>query len=116
MQAFTLFEEGVSDQRSRVTSLQSILSALHACHVFGAEHRDTLTLNAAGYAARLLRKSDQVKALCTAARLSWQVGGSSVQSGAEGRGAWPSGFEWGADRSEVQCASAQCCTLIILHV
>jgi hypothetical protein len=43
LQAMTLYEECVSDQRARVTALHTIIGTLYACHVFGAENRDTLT-------------------------------------------------------------------------
>lgn len=73
-QAFTIYEEGVSDQRHRITALHSIIGTLHRCHVFGAENRDALVQNAAAYAARLLKRGDQCKAVCACSHLSWQVG------------------------------------------
>ena len=73
-QAFTIYEEGVSDQRHRITALHSIVGTLHRCHVFGTENRDALVQNAAAYAARLLKRGDQCKAVCACSHLSWQVG------------------------------------------
>jgi hypothetical protein len=41
-QAFTLYEEGVAEQRARVTGLHSIVGSLHSAHVFGADNWATL--------------------------------------------------------------------------
>jgi hypothetical protein len=65
LQAFSLYEERVPDQRSRVTALQSIMATLHACYVFGPDNRERLVANAAGWVvlqalgrAQLHRKSE----------------------------------------------------------
>ncbi|KAJ9533549.1 hypothetical protein QJQ45_026606, partial [Haematococcus lacustris] len=71
-QAFLLYEEQVAEQRARTTALQSIFSTLSAAYVFSSDNREALVQNAAGYASRLLRRSDQCKALCSCARLYWQ--------------------------------------------
>ena len=72
-EAFTLYEESVSDQRQKVTALESILGALQKSHVFGDENRDTLVQNATGYASRLLKRSDQCRVVCGCSYLSWQA-------------------------------------------
>jgi hypothetical protein len=48
VQAMTLYEESIADQRQRTTALQSIVGALAGCAVFGPENRDALVQNAAG--------------------------------------------------------------------
>ena len=73
IQAFTLYEEGVSDQRHLVTALHSIIGTLQRCHVLGPENRDVLVFNAAAYASKLLKRSDQCKAVCSCSHLYWQV-------------------------------------------
>mmetsp|Transcript_27157 Transcript_27157/g.69109 ORF Transcript_27157/g.69109 Transcript_27157/m.69109 type:complete len:847 (-) Transcript_27157:307-2847(-) len=83
-QAFTLYEEGVAEQRARVTGLHSIVGSLHATHVFGPDNWATLVHNAAGYASRLLKRADQVRALCACARLSWQDEAAGDRAGKPG--------------------------------
>lgn len=70
--AFELFEESVSDSKAQIVALQSIVGTLQRCYVFGAENRDTLTTKATAYSTKLLKKSDQCRALCTCAHLHWQ--------------------------------------------
>eukprot|EP00873_Tetraselmis_striata_P040298 jgi/Tetstr1/460562/TSEL_000487.t1 len=71
--AFELFEESVSDSKAQIVALQSIVGTLQRCYVFGQEARDTLATKAAAYSTKLLKKSDQCRALCTCAHLHWQA-------------------------------------------
>mmetsp|Transcript_10243 Transcript_10243/g.17835 ORF Transcript_10243/g.17835 Transcript_10243/m.17835 type:complete len:833 (-) Transcript_10243:476-2974(-) len=80
-QALLLYEEGVADQRHRVTALHSIIGTLHGCHVFGPDNWDALVQNCGGYASRLLKRLDQCQAVCSCARLSWQEAASSTAPG-----------------------------------
>ncbi|GAX84024.1 hypothetical protein CEUSTIGMA_g11449.t1 [Chlamydomonas eustigma] len=77
-EAFTLYEEGISDQRNRVTALHSIIGTLNRCYIFGSENRDALTQNAAAYSSRLLKRSDQCHSVCECSHLSWQDDSTEV--------------------------------------
>ncbi len=44
----------------------------HRCYVFTAENRDALVGSATAYASKLLKRSDQCKAVCACSHLSWQ--------------------------------------------
>ena len=72
LQAFILYEEAIPDSKAEVTALQSIAGVLHRCHVFGQENRDILVHKATGYSAKLLKKADQCRAVCTCSHLYWQ--------------------------------------------
>jgi len=72
MQAFILYEEAIPDSKAEITTLQSIVGTLHKCRVFAAENRDVLVHKATGYSAKLLKKADQCRAVCTCSHLFWQ--------------------------------------------
>lgn len=72
LQAFILYEEAIPDSKAEITALQSIAGVLHRCHVFGRENRDILVHKATGYSAKLLKKADQCRAVCTCSHLYWQ--------------------------------------------
>ncbi|CAI5959282.1 unnamed protein product, partial [Closterium sp. NIES-64] len=75
------------DSKAQVTALHLIIGTLQRCHVFAEENRDTLTHKATGnpphflcssfppchpqYSAKLLKKADQCRAVCTCAHLFW---------------------------------------------
>ncbi|KAL3144750.1 hypothetical protein ABBQ38_001871 [Trebouxia sp. C0009 RCD-2024] len=71
-QAFILYEEAIPDSKAQVTALQSIVGTLHRCRIFTAENRDVLVHKATGYSAKLLKKADQCRAVCTCSHLFWQ--------------------------------------------
>eukprot|EP00891_Asterochloris_glomerata_P001826 jgi/Astpho2/1826/e_gw1.00038.20.1_t len=71
-QAFILYEEAIPDSKAEIMALQSIAGVLHRCHVFGRENRDILVHKATGYSAKLLKKADQCRAVCTCSHLYWQ--------------------------------------------
>lgn len=71
-QAFILYEEAIPDSKAQVTALQSIVSSLHRCRIFTPENRDVLVHKATGYSAKLLKKADQCRAVCTCSHLFWQ--------------------------------------------
>ncbi|DBA95664.1 hypothetical protein WJX82_011441 [Trebouxia sp. C0006] len=71
-QAFILYEEAIPDSKAEITALQSIVGTLHKCRVFSPENRDVLVHKATGYSAKLLKKPDQCRAVCTCSHLFWQ--------------------------------------------
>ena len=48
------------------------MGTLHKCRVFSPENRDVLVHKATGYSAKLLKKADQCRAVCTCSHLFWQ--------------------------------------------
>ena len=67
-----LYEEAIPDSKAEMTALQSIVGTLHKCCVFSTENRDVLVHKATGYSAKLLKKADQCRAVCTCSHLFWQ--------------------------------------------
>uniref|UniRef100_A0A7R9YYL8 Vacuolar protein sorting-associated protein 35 n=1 Tax=Chlamydomonas euryale TaxID=1486919 RepID=A0A7R9YYL8_9CHLO len=108
-EAFTLYEERVSDQRSRVNVLFSIIGALQRCTVFGEENRAALVQNASGYASRLLKRSDQCRAACACSHLSWQhhaPAGAAGDSAVGGGGGKVAGHDGGKGKGAAAAAGS----------
>ena len=74
MQAFILYEESIPDSNAERRALHSIVGALQRCTTLSSESRDTLVHKAKGYSAKLLKKSDQCRAICACSHLFWQTG------------------------------------------
>lgn len=72
LQAFTLYEESIADSRQKITALQAIVGTLHRCYCFSTENRDALSQSVTSYAAKLLKRADQCRAVCAASHVSWQ--------------------------------------------
>ena len=72
VQAFIIYEESIPDSNAERRALYSIVGALQRCTTLSAESRDTLVHKARGYSAKLLKKSDQCRAICACSHLFWQ--------------------------------------------
>lgn len=70
-QAFTVYEEAVSDSKAQFQAVCVISSALHTTRNFGKENYDTLITKCAQHASKLLRKPDQCRAVYLASHLWW---------------------------------------------
>ena len=70
-QAFTVYEEAVSDSKAQFQAVCVISSALHRTRNFGKENYDTLITKCAQHASKLLRKPDQCRAVYLASHLWW---------------------------------------------
>ncbi|KAK3318796.1 vacuolar protein sorting-associated protein 35 [Apodospora peruviana] len=70
-QAFTVYEEAVSDSKAQFQAVCIIASALHRTRNFGKENYDTLITKCAQHASKLLRKPDQCRAVYLASHLWW---------------------------------------------
>lgn len=70
-QAFTVYEEAVSDSKAQFQAVCVIASALHRTRNFGKENYDTLITKCAQHASKLLRKPDQCRAVYLASHLWW---------------------------------------------
>lgn len=72
-QAFTIYEEAISDSRAQFQSVCVIAGALHEVRNFGKENYDTLITKCALHGSKLLKKPDQCRAVYLASHLWWAV-------------------------------------------
>ena len=72
-QAFTIYEEVVSDSRAQFQAVCVIAGALHGSRGFGKENYDTLITKCALHGSKLLKKPDQCRAVYLASHLWWAV-------------------------------------------
>ncbi|KAF2814006.1 vacuolar protein sorting-associated protein 35 [Mytilinidion resinicola] len=70
-QAFTIYEEAISDSRAQFQAVCVIAGALHETRGFGKENYDTLITKAALHGSKLLKKPDQCRAVYLASHLWW---------------------------------------------
>lgn len=70
-QAFTIYEEAVSDSRAQFQAVCVIAGALHGTRGFGKENYDTLITKCALHGSKLLKKPDQCRAVYLASHLWW---------------------------------------------
>ncbi|KAI0485147.1 vacuolar protein sorting-associated protein 35 [Xylariaceae sp. FL0804] len=70
-QAFTVYEEAVSDSKAQFQAVCVIASALHQARNFGKENYDTLITKCTLHGSKLLRKPDQCRAVYLASHLWW---------------------------------------------
>lgn len=70
-QAFTVYEESLSDSRAQYQAVCCIAGALHGTRSFGRENFDTLITKCALHGSKLLKKPDQCRAVCAASHLWW---------------------------------------------
>lgn len=72
-QAFTIYEENVSDSRAQFQAVCIIAGALHETRNFTKENYDTLITKCALHGSKLLKKPDQCRAVYLASHLWWAV-------------------------------------------
>ena len=72
-QAFTIYEEAISDSRAQFHAVCVIAGALHGTRGFGKENYDTLITKCALHGSKLLKKPDQCRAVYLASHLWWAV-------------------------------------------
>lgn len=71
VQAFTVYEEAVSDSKAQFQAVTMIASTLHQTRNFSRENYDTFITKCAQHASKLLRKPDQCRAVYLASHLWW---------------------------------------------
>jgi len=81
-QAFTVYEESVSDSRAQFQAVCVIAQALSRARNFSKENYDTLITKCALHGSKLLKKPDQCRAVYLASHLWWAV----ERGGDEGEG------------------------------
>ncbi|KAJ5736289.1 uncharacterized protein N7483_001414 [Penicillium malachiteum] len=72
-QAFTIYEDAISDSRAQFQAVCIIAGALHGARGFSKENYDTLITKAALHGSKLLKKPDQCRAVYLASHLWWVV-------------------------------------------
>ncbi|KAI7854663.1 vacuolar protein sorting-associated protein 35 [Circinella umbellata] len=73
VQAFTIYEESISESRAQFQAITCIIGALQQTRVFTSETYDTLITKAALHSAKLLKKPDQSRAVTLSSHLWWSV-------------------------------------------
>lgn len=70
-QAFTIYEDSISDSRAQFQAVCIIAGALQVTRNFSKENYDTLITKAALHGSKLLKKPDQCRAVYLASHLWW---------------------------------------------
>jgi vacuolar protein sorting-associated protein 35 len=70
-QAFTVYEEVISDSRAQFQAITVIAGALHQTRGFARDDYDTLITKSALHGSKLLKKPDQCRAVYLASHLWW---------------------------------------------
>ena len=70
-QAFTIYEESISDSRAQFQAVCVFAGALHQTRGFTRENYDTLITKCALHGSKLLKKPDQCRAVYLASHLWW---------------------------------------------
>ncbi|KAK4692547.1 hypothetical protein P7C70_g9103, partial [Phenoliferia sp. Uapishka_3] len=73
VQAFTIYEESISESRAQLQAITLIVGTLQTTRVFGTDNYDTLITKAALHGAKLLKKGQQATAVALASHLWWQT-------------------------------------------
>ncbi|KAI8590783.1 vacuolar protein sorting-associated protein 35 [Geranomyces variabilis] len=71
VQAFTIYEESISESKSQLAAITLIIGTLHSTVVFGYENYETLITKAAVHCSRLLKRVDQCRAVMLVSHLFW---------------------------------------------
>jgi vacuolar protein sorting-associated protein 35 len=70
-QAFSIYEEHITDSKSQYTSLMGIGNSLQSTRSLDEEQFNTLALRTAQFGGKLLRRVDQARAIMSASHLWW---------------------------------------------
>ncbi len=70
-QAFSLYEDEISDSKAQLAAITLIISTFEQMTCFGEENAEPLRTNCALAASKLLKKADQCRGVVTCASLFW---------------------------------------------
>jgi vacuolar protein sorting-associated protein 35 len=73
VQAFTIYEESISESRAQLQAITLIIQTLQQARVFSGDNYDTLITKAALHGSKLLKKGHQATAVMAASHLWWQT-------------------------------------------
>lgn len=103
MQAFTVYEDNISESRAQLQAITLVIGTLQGARVFGADNYDTLITKAALHGSKLLKKPHQAAAVNLASHLWWQE--VSAEEGAAKDAEKPKESKEGDDAKAVRCNS-----------
>jgi vacuolar protein sorting-associated protein 35 len=72
VQAFSVYEDAISESRAQLQAIPLIIGTLQTARVFSPDNYDTLITKAALHASKLLKKPHQATAVNLAAHMWWQ--------------------------------------------
>lgn len=72
-QAFSIYEESISESKAQLQAITLIIRTLQTARVFNSDNYDTLITKAALHGAKLLKKGHQATAVALASHLWWQT-------------------------------------------
>ena len=78
VEAFTVYEESISESRAQLQAITLIIGTLQGAKVFGVDNYDTLITKAALHGAKLLKKPHQTSAVHLASHMWWQESSPAV--------------------------------------
>lgn len=119
VQAFSVYEESISESRAQLQAITLIIGTLSGAKVFGMDNYDTLITKAALHGARLLKKSHQATAVGLASHLWWQEAPPPAEGEVEVRGK-PAVVDKSSSKEDAEgtvkavCAPWVLCTGLIL--
>ncbi|KAL0075946.1 vacuolar protein sorting-associated protein 35 [Phycomyces blakesleeanus] len=71
VEAFTIYEESISESKAQFEAITSIIGALQQTRVFSLDNYDTLITKATLHSSKLLKKPDQCRAVYLSSHLWW---------------------------------------------
>ncbi|XP_039745557.1 vacuolar protein sorting-associated protein 35 isoform X1 [Pararge aegeria] len=71
-QAFSLYEDEISDSKAQLAAITLIIATFEQINCFGAENADPMRTQCALAASKLLKKPDQSRAVALCAHLFWK--------------------------------------------
>lgn len=80
VQAFTIYEDNISESRAQLQAITLVIGTLQGAKVFGVDNYDTLITKAALHGAKLLKKPHQATAVHLASHLWWQEAPATEES------------------------------------
>jgi vacuolar protein sorting-associated protein 35 len=70
-QAFSIYEDQITDSKGQFTCLMGIANALQSMRALDEEQYNTLALRTAQFGGKLLKRVDQARAIVSASHLWW---------------------------------------------
>ncbi|KAI8339843.1 vacuolar protein sorting-associated protein 35 [Blakeslea trispora] len=81
VEAFTIYEESISESRAQFQAITCIIGALQQTRVFSPDNYDTLITKAALHSSKLLKKPDQCRGVYLSSHLWWAIDRAEEETG-----------------------------------
>ncbi|KAL6434973.1 hypothetical protein ACFW04_005256 [Cataglyphis niger] len=87
-QAFSIYEDEISDSKAQLAAITLIIATFEQMSCFGEENAEPVRNQCALYASKLLRKPDQCRGVATCSHIFWSgkslaTGGKEMQEGSK---------------------------------